>query len=135
MELNCASNNIKSQIFKMKFLIKWIFFIINRLPQFSPPLYLGEISDHMNEFACPKLLFKFFRDFPIVILIVIQKRRATPQNSSYKLFFSEPYDRHTMCQRSACMVGCCANQGTLVYTVYQLLRTDNQCGQEFRFNY
>ena len=29
---------------------------------------------------------------------------------------SGPYDRHTsLCQIAACMVGCCANQGTLFY--------------------
>ena len=55
--------------------------------------------------------------FPMVILILVQKRSATPQNSSYKLFCVGfgPYDSHTSrWQRAVCMVGCCANQGTLL---------------------
>ena len=61
--------------------------------------------------------FMFSDICPIVIPMVIQKRGATPQNSSYKYFVgdSAPYDYHTsLCQRSAGMIGCCANQDTLV---------------------
>ena len=68
-------------------------------------------------FSAQNEIFRFSEICSIVIPIVIQKRGATPQNSSYKLFFldSGPYDSHTsLCQRAACMVGCCANQGTLV---------------------
>ena len=32
-------------------------------------------------------IFRFLKIFPIVIPIVIQKRGATPQNSSYNFFF------------------------------------------------
>ena len=71
-----------------------------------------------GECIVPKMKILFFlKIFPIVTSIVIQKCGATPKNSSYTFFWGEsgPYYSHTsLCQRAACIVGCCANQGTLM---------------------
>ena len=67
-------------------------------------------------FSPPNEIFWFSEIFPIVIPIVILKCGATLKIQAINYFWGDsgPYDSLTsLCQRAACMVGYCENQGTL----------------------
>ena len=67
--------------------------------------------------------FRFSAIFTIVIPTVIQNAVQGLKIQGVNYFFgdSAPYDCHTsLCQRSARTVGCCANQGILLFSAHPI---------------
>ena len=85
------------------------------------PAYNGEIWTGFDLFFVPKNLFQTnytflyckFGHFPLFYKNMV---RGLKIQAIYNFFWdSGPYDSHTsLCQRAARVVGCCANQGTLM---------------------
>ena len=63
------------------------FFLQNRLVKFGPPLYVGHIWPHLDEFYCQKLKIYVFGGFSYCKSHCKRKWLALSQIKGYKLFF------------------------------------------------
>ena len=133
MKLHCNWKKLKTEFSLNIFLKAWFFLKIPTKGLY--PAYNGEIWTGFDLFFVPKNLFQTnytflyckFGHFPLFYKNTVRGLKI--QAINFFFLDSGLYDSHTsLCQRAARMVGCCANQGTLLLTLLLCNLATSLCG-------